>query len=571
MSKIVVEMSGDEAKLLQSLQRVIDKQSQVGKEAGKASKKANRGFGIDFVRSAKMAVTGLVGAGGVMAALKLIGNEIDQVQSRWKRAGQAVRSIADTRQSLRFVMDKDQFNKAIEDSRQISMNTTVDQGIIQGALATAFSASQGKYGMAREAVETAAKISPDRPENIEMMSGAFLDVAKALNVSIKDAVGYVMVSMRDARITDLSKLSANLPKAITGAKGLGFTDSGSAALFTATTANTADFTGEQSRTASISFAQQLDEFFKTNKLDVTGGANRIAYLQNNQEMGEKFLSKMSVEKQAVVPFQQLIRDRDSQIAKDFTNFRGSYTRKNLDKTYQYQTSRDLDGQGMVNYAGRSIKNQIKLSQIENPSDALRGILEGPDGMIALFREWGMGALAEKGEELKEKISVGKATSSVIDSYMDDLTKQLSTLDNPLTVNPKYPKHWNPKQKIPDDYFVPRLQNVNESKSAERLRGFMKELTLVSGSSRRIETLGAQPALQQPDEKRQEMLTQSADNLNKSSDGLNKASDRMSSMVHNLDRSIANLNKTTADLKTVIDDAKRNKIAANRSAALQQGR
>lgn len=575
-SKIQVEMAGDAQSLIKELNqatarietlekqfKAAGKESQALKDKLAAAKQEIKdagtkgdSFAQSMVNGAKKIALAYVGAQGVRAALQLVGAEIDQIEQKQKRSADATRETNASRQSLRFVMPEEMYAKSISDSSEISLATTLPKNVIQQALATAYSSAQGNYDLAKQSVIEASRISPDQPQNIEVMSGAFLDVAKALNIGIKDAVGYVMVSMRDARITDLSKLSSNLPKAITGAKGFGFSDQASAALFTATTANTADFTGEQSRTAAISFAQQIDSFFnmtdkelrKLNLSDrasalrsVRDGSQRVRFLQENKDLGELFLSQMSVEKQAIVPFQQLIRNGGSKMSLDFVNFQKSYTPENLNQIYQYQTSPDVK-QGVFAETERAYQNAVNQLQISDQLGAVRSVIN--ENMIQMLKDSGMSNIAERFNVIAQKYQTltDVPTSEVFDNYVSEITDAASKLVKPsqrvLSFQQNEEGFYSHRY---IDYQRPPTQT--EAKQAEILLSLLEKLRPLSDEVKLISDRVASPAGQEAVNILEDRLGKILGYMEKASENMSKSSESMSKSAAKNERANAATNRS----------------------------
>ena len=105
MSKIVVEMTTDEAKALRGMQRVIDKQigveqgaKKIGRASDQAGKKVNDGFGMSA--AAKLATF----AGGflsVSSAVNVVQQALSGLVSEADEAGRSLENVADKQRLLR--------------------------------------------------------------------------------------------------------------------------------------------------------------------------------------------------------------------------------------------------------------------------------------------------------------------------------------------------------------------------------------------------------------------------------------------------------------------------------------
>ena len=348
---IAVEMSGDEAKLWRSYQRIIEQQKKLdgamekGAKVAKTTAAANEKMfspevlaqmekhsqGFDDVGNAarmsaikaKTSATvykesygskalgqikdyagGFTGIGTAAAtasavallALREINAEIETQIKLQKEAAAAQVTLASAHQDLRRNMtgkSDTEITDAFKATEAISKETGVDEKYIAQAYAQGVSASGGDMEATKSAVSISAKQLSDQPENIARFAGSLLDVASVTGT--KDAevnMGLLQKTGGMSRVVDPAMIAQNVAPALVGMKEFGATMQESAALFSALTVSGKDTQGATSGTAGIQLAKQLDEFAKAKGFDGTMG-QEIAALQANPKMAEEFLKGTS--------------------------------------------------------------------------------------------------------------------------------------------------------------------------------------------------------------------------------------------------------------------------------------
>ncbi len=499
MSKIVVEMSGDEAKLLASLQRVINAQSRVGDTAKKSLNNADRGFKM-VIRAAKAFGVALVGSSGVAAAIRVISMEMDQLIQRQKRMKDAQLTLNQSRALLLKTVKTDDREKALAYSKQISADTGVPEEFIARNLATAYSASGGDLEASRASVQTAAQYSAERPEEIDSVSGALLDlskVTKTLDMNVN--LGYLKTVGALSRIVDLNLQATNIPRAVIGAQAFGATAEEAGAMFSSLSNAMADQTGEQSGTALISFTQQMRDFFResglANDFLMTKGRYRtsgeqLQYLQSNPEQALRFLEKASFERKAAGPIEQWLLDRNSVAATGYTKARGDFgdQAKLAREGAEALKAVLADPLEQVARTNRAVENAVNQLQTLNPLQAFGAIAR--EGNLNTLRELGMGAIAEQVEKLKYEFETGVGTTDAIETLRNNIEEQMQQLRHPTVrqIDKSVSDPFAYGTLAPPQYInVPRNPKVIELQKADVLEKLIEQLTVAVGYSRKIET------------------------------------------------------------------------------------
>ena len=184
---------------------------------------------------------------------------------------------------------------------------------LNAAVAGAVSASGGDNRAAMESVRSAAPLSLHTPDQIQLFAEGALDMIRAgAAESAKEGLGTLMSIGSLARITSLDKQVITAAPAVQATIRSMDTDAETStrqggALFAFLTAFGNDREGLRSRTAQITFTQQIKEAFEKGiKIDgkvVVPDSDpgdlfgRIKYLQQNEQMGQAFLDTTTREKQ----------------------------------------------------------------------------------------------------------------------------------------------------------------------------------------------------------------------------------------------------------------------------------
>lgn len=211
--------------------------------------------------------------------------------------------------------------KVQEAATSISDSTGVSESFINAGLASAISASGGNIEASIKAVTTAAKFSPDSPGDIGTVAGALLDLAKATGTDDANVnLGFLSAIGVQGRVVDLNQQAQNLSPGVIGTLAFGGNYRESGAALAALTNASADFSGASSSTAVIQLANQLEAFDKGNDtFDGKTIGGRIAALQQNPELAQKFLADASFEQKSVGVIRQLLTDSTSTAAKEYQN------------------------------------------------------------------------------------------------------------------------------------------------------------------------------------------------------------------------------------------------------------
>jgi hypothetical protein len=210
---------------------------------------------------------------------------------------------------------------------EIAGATGLSEVSVNNALADTISAT-GDVPLSIKLVRRSAQFLPDQPGQVGDFAGALGDLTRVTGSTDPNvALGLLAQLGPASRIKSMDMTAKNAAPALIGAQAFGGTAQSSGALFAALTTGTADVTGERSRTATISLAQQLEEAslgkgsfeksFAPGELKGSNLLERIRTLQGNPALAQKFLDNGSFERTVVGAVTQLLTDPKAKIGEDF--------------------------------------------------------------------------------------------------------------------------------------------------------------------------------------------------------------------------------------------------------------
>ncbi|MFY8201560.1 MAG: hypothetical protein ACOVLE_12860 [Pirellula staleyi] len=293
MAQVVVELTGDEAKLLRSMQKVVEQNSKTKdsfKGVAKESKDASGSMSSGFSDVA----TKIVGATSATALLTVGINTVAKSQQAFVERAQEslalVKEIAAAQQEAAK-------NLAGNTPQQISetLQTAVPDIARKsdfsdlGKITTALGSSASIVGeeAARSAVEASAKLTRFKKDDLQTTSTATADVMKAAGMTdAREAMALLLTSGAVARPEELPKLATGASKAIYAGVDASPNQNpldaakDSAALFAVF--SKVDKNGESAATASIQMINLLRETFNPTRDDTMKRDDRIAELLKEQ-------------------------------------------------------------------------------------------------------------------------------------------------------------------------------------------------------------------------------------------------------------------------------------------------
>lgn len=311
MAKRQVEyvIKADSKQAFNASRRLLQNAQAYGDKLESAGNKGARGFSKTNEQLTRMKQF-LMGAGGVLAAWKLINSELERHKNLQADSAETMRQVTDAQQGLLRNLPgvkKAEAAELFKEIDEMAQETSVNRSYLTEALGQAVSASGGNIAAAKSAVRGAAMFVPEKPGLIPKMAGAFLDIQKSTGtMDAMTNLGVLQHIGAQSRIVDPALQLRNIAPALVGMTGAGATTEGAGELFAWLTGQSGDQTGERSRTASVNFAVKAREFFKEQGISgVDTMAGRIAYMQQRPKLAGKFLEGLGGEVQFKPIWEQL--------------------------------------------------------------------------------------------------------------------------------------------------------------------------------------------------------------------------------------------------------------------------
>lgn len=269
-------------------ERAIRKAKQSWEEQAKAAEESNK-----LATSAVSSITAMAGAYlSVQQAIALVNNELQKKRELQREAADVQISLeAAHTQITRNVAGPD-VQRMLAAASRIATEQSVPEAEVARAIAQAYSASGGNAKATESAVYTAAGFLKSAPQDISRYAGSLLDVAAVTGTD--DAVmnqGLLSGVGRMSRVVDAGMQARNIPQALVGMGSYGANAGQAGALFAAMSTAIKDQEGAVSATAGIQLAKQLAEFLPASGMaeQVKGGLSESDTLA--REANQKALAK----------------------------------------------------------------------------------------------------------------------------------------------------------------------------------------------------------------------------------------------------------------------------------------
>jgi hypothetical protein len=335
MADLVVTLSGNDAALYRSMQRIIEQQGKLddgykrnkdtSKEAADAAKKANDDHALSLENVAT-AITATAGAyvgiqAGVQAVISTIDDMIAKQHESYDLAIATARFQQESAKNLTGLTSAEISQALVVDTPRIAREQGFsDIGKISEAIGAGYSAS-GDLKATLSAVESAAALTRLTADQLPIVAAGALDVARGSGTqNAQENLSFLLSAGKSARIEDPAKLAGTLaPVVSSGVATVPTQDKKTAAieiasLFTALNQAATDKSGDSTRTATTTLLAKLDAFFQQQENDPGTISGRIAALQQNADLRTEFFKNPFGEVAFQKAFTQLA-DSSSDIAK----------------------------------------------------------------------------------------------------------------------------------------------------------------------------------------------------------------------------------------------------------------
>lgn len=329
------KMIGEQATLQRSNDELIRQNERLAAGMGKvgdaADKVAPRGQGaMELIATgARNAVGMLLGGAGVVGALGMVLKSLDDIEARAKAAKDAALTVEEAEASIANNMastgnpaqDAAATADAIARGREIAARRQVPVEMVQGAIAAGLSASGGDIEATLQAVDMQAELNRANPADITAGVEGQVNVARIMGTqNAAAAQGVLELIGQNSAIKDPTKISQTATPVLATASAFGLDINEVGAFFSTLTQQTADPLGDSSRTAAISFVEQLSTFFTegagkgrnaaamAERGSGLGFGEMVAALQDDAGLRESFQKNLSIEARARGPVKQLLED-----------------------------------------------------------------------------------------------------------------------------------------------------------------------------------------------------------------------------------------------------------------------
>lgn len=426
-------------RLSRSLAKLEDEQQHVNKEM-RSSVDSHR-QSTDSVDGLSGSMTGLVkGLGSlgialsagsaVQTGLRLFREELENVKRARDEAFGVQVDLASAQRSLKLNLadaDDATIQSAIDSAGQIAQKNSVPEAVITEALASALSSTDTNLDRAVANTSLAARVRPDRSDEISAFAGAIGDIQNSLGTDDPEvALGFLLATQSKSRISDFSQLGTAVPPAIKSLVDSGFSGEGAGAVFSAITAGSTDTSGLSSQTASIAFGEQLREFLNETGNTELSSEQGIDLLRRDEALREQFLDELSVEARARSTVRGFL-DPASPDAKRFdTNIASFGNREQLDalalnKLRQLETG-PVEGNASL---GRDLDATFDQLAGDNVDFATVGAIQKK--LPSVLRQAGSSALAQKITDYKFELADFGSTDNALDFLIDELESEVETI------------------------------------------------------------------------------------------------------------------------------------------------
>ncbi len=287
-------------------------------EFGETERSSKATFGQAGLDRLKSYAAGLLGAGGILLALRAVKLEYTDILEKQRVAAQLSQGPAAAQERFLANLAPDTpsaRDAAIARVERISRTQGVPIARVyqRGSEAVSARGSKSvKYAM--NAVDASFDFAPGDPEAGRAGASAALDLGRAMGWKSEQALGFLQVVGRQARVTNPGKLARNVAPMLGALVDVGATPQEAGGLFSALSQRMVDSNGEMVRTASINFSKKLRDY--TNEAvkagtvkakDVDTFGERLRYVQATPASQTDFLENTTFEALASMPLEKLVR------------------------------------------------------------------------------------------------------------------------------------------------------------------------------------------------------------------------------------------------------------------------
>ncbi len=372
---------------------------------------------------------------GLSLVVQGVSAELDEVAQKQARAAATNVSVgssqADIIRNLPGVSSERKQQFIGETQSAFSQSQFSDLNEFNRAVASGLSASSGDMEGTLKAALAGAQLTRDKPQELNLLVGAALDLAKASGTKEAEKnLGFMLHVGGESRMVDTRQNAINVPPAIIAAvnsmKGdRQQTAIDAGAVFAAVGSQAADVRGEATSTSVTSLAVQMRDYFEKGVEKNIGGhkfrqkpkddpgtfEGRISFLQQNEKERRQFFENSSFERKFQVPIEQLLTpgsEADKQ-------FRASREKLKFDDTEFRSQAKDLRGLTAATSMASidaAAKGQQQVAELENtPGARIAKAREIRDKALSEARDYspqmaGLKYITDQGENLFDYSKAG---------------------------------------------------------------------------------------------------------------------------------------------------------------------
>lgn len=387
LAKEVVRLEQQTQKLATSNTQLAEKVRIANRQTIDGQREANDALGQGIQQVSLMAAQYL----GFTSILQGVNQELEKMHELQDAAANTQVKVADSQAAIirnMTALSREDRKRFLGEVAAVAGETQFqDLGQLNLAASEGLSAG-GTRESVIDAVRQAARISRDSPQDLDLIVGAAVDLAKATgDTDARKNLGFLLAAGAESRVAGTRATAVNIPPAVISAVNTVNDDAkeasiDAAALFASLGSAAGDVRGESTRTAVQSFAVQAREFFtEGRKVTIPGRGTiqvkppddpgtlrgRIAALQADEKLRKQFLASASFERQFQVPVEQLLTE-GGLTAEAFAKARDNIR---FDAAPFEEVAKDLEAltpELAIAFGRRAAESNIQRTELDRPEE-----------------------------------------------------------------------------------------------------------------------------------------------------------------------------------------------------------
>jgi hypothetical protein len=337
MADVVVTLTGNEAALYKSIQRIVDQQKKLEEGYGKVKAKSKEASdaakkGAEETKSAWEKADTLTGGlvsqvggavtawGAITAAASIYKGEVEAIIDRQNASFSLAQQIASRQETAAINLASVSTEEAKALLQQSVPNIARETGFqdlnkLTEAITAVASTGTTDTAVMESAIRAAAQLTRLNPDSLAPLASASINIGQATGLTNAEQ-NIAMLSSTQALtpIADLGNVAQNLAPTLTSAVATApqqapeQASKEAAALFALFAQQTKQTTGESTRTFMETLLPKLSMFFDGKEGAPTTIAGRIEALQQNEDLRAEFLKSGFGEAKFQIPLRELLKE-----------------------------------------------------------------------------------------------------------------------------------------------------------------------------------------------------------------------------------------------------------------------